>query len=125
MGINFNMNKDFPPNTDPNLFSLYAVMVGYAIVNDFTMDESNSIGNWIILVGQYLLTVSAQQQLIEARIDNKNININSREAKTTGNIYEGGKSNQNTREEVEYLLKALKKMESELEQIKKDLDDKS
>ena len=45
MGINFNMNKDFPPNTDPNLFSLYAVMVGYAIVNDFTMDESNSIGN--------------------------------------------------------------------------------
>jgi hypothetical protein len=119
------MNKKFPPNTDPNLFSLYAVMVGYAIVNDFTMDEQNSIGNWIILVGQYLLTVSAQQQLIEARIDNKNININSREAKTTGNIYEGGKSNQNTREEVEYLLKAIKKMESELEQIKKDLDDKS
>ena len=73
-------------------------------------------------MGQYLLTFSAQQQLIEAKIENKNININSKEAKATGNPYVGGKSNQNTRDEVEYLLKAVQKMEKELEKIKTDLN---
>jgi hypothetical protein len=113
------MIKNFPPNTNPQLYSITAVIVGYAITDDFNVPELNSIGNWLILVGQYLLTFASQQQMIESRIDNNNININSKQAKTTGNPYTNGKSNQNTRQEVEYLLEAVNKMQKELENYTK------
>ena len=71
------MIRNFPPNYDPNLFSMVAAIAGAIVVGDFDDYELNSIGNWIILFGQYLLTFAAQQQLIEQRIEGHNININS------------------------------------------------
>ena len=114
------MNKNFPPNIEPNIFSLFAIIAGVICVDDYSMDELNSIGNWVILFGQYLLTVSAQQQLIEARIENKNININSQKAKSGNGHYDHtNKSNQSVRNEVEYILDMLKKIEKELDNIQK------
>ncbi len=115
-------NINFPPNTDPHLFSLIAVAVGYACVGDYNANEQNSIGNWLILVGQYILTHAAQQQLIESRIENSNININTKKYKNNqGGPFtdnEKGKSNQNQRNEVEFLLDALEKMKQELDKLK-------
>lgn len=74
-------NTNFPPSIDPHTFSIIAVAVGYACVGDYNANEQNSIGNWLILVGQYILTHAAQQQLIESRIENNNINSNSKKAK--------------------------------------------
>lgn len=114
------MNTNFPPNIDPNTYSILAVLAGIISVDDFSMDELNSIGNWIILYGQYLLTVSAQQQLIEARIEGKNININSRKSKSGNGYYDhSNKSNQTTRDEVEYLLNIVAKLQKELNNLKK------
>ena len=114
------MNTNFPPNIDPNTFSILAVLAGIISVDDFSMDELNSIGNWIILYGQYLLTVSAQQQLIESRIEGKNININSRKSKSGNGHYDyTNKSNQTTRDEVEYLLNIVDKLQKELNNLKK------
>ncbi len=111
-------NTNFPPNIDPHVFSLLAVAVGYACVGDYNANEQNSIGNWLILVGQYILTHAAQQQLIETRIENNNININSKKYKSgKGGPYtdnENNKSNQNQREEVDFLLDVIKKMREEL-----------
>lgn len=112
------MKNNFPPNTDPNLYSFIAAIVGAIVSGDFDVNELNAIGNWIILVGQYLLTFAAQQQLIEGRIENYNININSQRFKSGGSPYESGKSNQNQRQEVDYILEVLKKIETELENIK-------
>lgn len=115
-------NTNFPPNIDPHTFSLIAVAVGYACVGDYNANEQNSIGNWLILVGQYILTHAAQQQLIESRIENNNININSKKHKKgqggpfTDN--EQNKSNQTQRNEVEFLLDALNKMQDELGKMK-------
>lgn len=115
-------NTSFPPNIDPHVFSLIAVAVGYACVGDYNANEQNSIGNWLILVGQYILTHAAQQQLIESRIENSNVNINSKKHKNgqggpfTDN--ENGKSNQNQREEVDFLLDAVSKIQKELNNIK-------
>lgn len=115
-------NTTFPPNIDPHLFSMLAVAVGFAAVGDYNTNEQNSIGNWLILVGQYILTHAAQQQLIEARIENNNININSKKHKNgTGGPFtdnETGKSNQTQRNEVEFLLDALEKMQNELKNQK-------
>lgn len=117
-------NTNFPPNIDPHVFSLLAVAVGYACVGDYNANEQNSIGNWLILVGQYILTHAAQQQLIETRIENNNININSKKYKSgKGGPYtdnENNKSNQNQREEVDFLLDVIKKMREELLNQKKN-----
>lgn len=113
--------NNFPPNTEPNTFSLVAILAGVLCVDDYSVDELNSIGNWVILFGQYLLTVAAQQQLIETRIENKNININSKQYKSGGSHFTSpnNKSNQTQRDEVEYLLDAVNKIQKELEKLKK------
>lgn len=116
-------NTNFPPSIDPHTFSIIAVAVGYACVGDYNANEQNSIGNWLILVGQYILTHAAQQQLIESRIENNNINSNSKKCKNGGTPYtdnEKNKSNQNQRNEVEFLLDALNKMQQELDKLNKE-----
>ncbi len=59
--------NEFPPNTNPELFSISAMVVGLLIEDDFNASELNAIGNWLILVGQITLTTAAQQQLIDNR----------------------------------------------------------
>ena len=111
----------FPPNIDPQVFALLAALVGSALSGDFDAYEQSSIGNWLMLVGEYMLTAAAQQQLIEARIQNFNININSREYKNGGSFYaNNGKSNQNQRDEVDFLLNAIEDIKNELENIKRN-----
>ncbi len=117
-------NTNFPPNTDPHLFAMLAVTVGFASVGDYNANEQNSIGNWLILVGQYILTHAAQQQLIEARLENNNLNTNSKKHKNgTGGPFtdnEMGKSNQTQRDEVEFLLDAVEKIRQELNNLKEN-----
>lgn len=62
--------KEFPPNINPELFSISAMIVGLIIEDDFNASELNAIGNWLILVGQITLTTAAQQQLINMRYQN-------------------------------------------------------
>lgn len=59
--------NEFPSNVNPELFTLTAMIVGLVIEDDFNASELNSIGNWLILVGQITLTTAAQQQLIDNR----------------------------------------------------------
>lgn len=111
----------FPPNLDPQTFAFLACLVGSALAGDFDAYEQSSIGNWLMLVGEFMLTAAAQQQLIEARLENFNININSREHKSGGSFYKNnGKSSQTQRTEVDFLLDAVKKLQEELEALKKD-----
>ena len=34
------------PDTNPKLFSLSAVVVGYLLIDDLTANEQNALGNW-------------------------------------------------------------------------------
>ena len=110
-------NTNFPPSANPHLYAMLAVTVGFSCVGDYNANEQNSIGNWLILVGQYILTHAAQQQLIEARLENNNLNINSKKSKSgqggpfTDN--ENGKSNQTQRDEVDFLIKAVEDIKKE------------
>lgn len=112
--------KGFPPNIDPEVFSLLSIALGVITTSDFDDFELNAIGNWIILFGQYLLTFASQMQLIEARIDEDNINVNSKQYKKGGSPYTNNyKSNQNQRADVEYILKVLNDIQKEFSKIKK------
>lgn len=113
--------NNFPPNINPQTFAFLACLVGSALAGDFDAYEQSSIGNWLMLVGEYMLTAAAQQQLIEARIEKFNLNINSKEHKSGGSYYQNaGKSNQTQRAEVDFLLRAVEKLQAELEALKKN-----
>ena len=91
------MNR-FLDNIDPSIFTLSAVAIGASLINDFNSFEQNAIGNWFFMVGQYILTNAAQQQLLESRIPG-NIFFN--------NVYD-----------IELLKQAINKINIELENIK-------
>ena len=114
------MFDNFPPNLNPTSYNLLAVAVAILLVGDLNANEQNSLGNWLLLVGQYLATNAAQQQLIESRIENNNININSKKSKSGGGPFTSpnNKSNQNQRGEVDFLLDSLQRMQSELERLR-------
>jgi hypothetical protein len=70
--------NDFLISMNPEVFSIIGMIVGLIIEDDYTADELNSIGNWLILVGQITLTTSAQQQLINNKYqDNEGSRIKS------------------------------------------------
>ena len=113
----------FLNHTNPGLFTLSAVAVGAVLVDDFNVYEQNSIGNWIIMAGQYVLTYAAQQQLLESNIYNYNVNINSKSAKNGGSIFTDGrnKSNWDSKDDIDMLIQAINRINQELESIKKNM----
>ena len=55
--------SDFPFNIDPLIYSISGAVIAAIIEGDYDSYELNSIGNWLELVGQFLLTSAAQKQL--------------------------------------------------------------
>ena len=77
------MNKSFHEifNTNPRLSTSISFILGLLLVDNLTAPEQNMLGNWIILLGQTILTNAASQNIIEGRIKGGIININSKEVK--------------------------------------------
>ena len=102
--------KQFPPNINPELFSTIGAITGFILESDFDANELNSIGNWIILVGQFMLTTSAQQQLINARYQN---NTGSK-IKSDAHDHTKKNSEYATKEDLTKIITWLRQVEQEL-----------
>lgn len=100
--------NNFPPNMNPEAFTITALIVGLIIEDDFTSDELNAIGNWFELVGQLLLTTGAQQQLINDRYQN---NLGSK-IKSDANNHSAKNPVLASQSEVENLSRRLDRLES-------------
>lgn len=106
--------KDFPPNTNPELFSAIGAIAGLVIEADFNSYELNSIGNWLILVGQILLTTAAQQQLINQRYcQDPGSNI-----KSHANCHERANPIKANKVDMDKIIEVIKKLEDEIELLK-------
>ena len=68
-------------NTNPRYSTTIGFILGLVLVDSLTAPEQNMLGNWIILIGQTILTNAASQNIIESRITGGIININSKEVK--------------------------------------------
>lgn len=79
--------KNFPPSVDPKVATISATIIGFALIDNFTANEQNAIGNWFITIGQILENNSAWQQMVESRISGNTLNINSEKYKRTGDPY--------------------------------------
>lgn len=105
------MNELFNVNTNPEAFSITAIIVGLIIEGDYNADELNSIGNWLILVGQVTLTTAAQQQLINNRYQG---NTGSR-IKSDANNHAAKNDQIIRRTEVEQLKQRIAELERRLD----------
>ena len=68
-------------NLNPLYSTLIATIIGFALIDDFTVAEQNAIGNWLILSGQVVLSNAAAQAVVEQRASGNIININSKSHK--------------------------------------------
>ncbi len=80
-----NNNQGISDN--PRILTLSAIVLGYALIADYSAYEQNSIGNWFMLVGQLLATNSAFQQTAQEKKKGNTYNINSKQYKAGGSPY--------------------------------------
>ena len=85
-------------NVGPYSFATSAFLIGLLLVQELSIEEQDSIGNWLQLVGLTMQTYASQQITIDAsKIDNKD------------------KSNDGS--DIEKLKKTIKDIEEELDKI--------
>lgn len=116
-------------NTNPRYSATVGFILGLVLVDSLTAPEQNMLGNWIILIGQTILTNAASQNIIESRINGGIININSKEVKCLYNpvIYDIEKIRKIIREvypssnsDIDVLKKAINELNKKLDELKKD-----
>ncbi len=90
--------KNITSNINPTVFSWSAIIVGTILCEELNVLEQNAIGNWIILLGDYLLTNAAQIAVLQAD-DNKDQPLDNDQ-------------------KMEALKKTIKKIEEEIENLK-------
>ena len=100
------------PNIPPSTFTLSAVIVGFLLTDNATPNEQNALGNWLMLVSQYLCTNAAYGQLLQSN------------SQTPGSFSENNSNNQNnptSEETIQMLTKMVNALNQEISEIKKQL----
>lgn len=125
------MNNSFNDlfNINPKLSSSVAFILGLLLVDNLNTSEQNLLGNWIILVGQTIITNASSQNLIESRIQGNKLNINSKEIKCIYNpiVYDINNIKKIINDfypqnniEIDTLYKIITELKEKIEKIKKD-----
>lgn len=102
-----------PPNTPAPIFDLSAVIIGFILIDESTPAEQNALGNWFMLIGQVLCTNSAQQQVLNNRMQTSN--------SSNQHIINDGTSEKDINNQIEMIEKIIQAMEKELANIKNSL----
>ncbi|MBQ4263551.1 MAG: hypothetical protein IJB83_04865 [Bacilli bacterium] len=74
-------------NTNPRISTSLAFLIGLLLTSDLTSFEQNTLGNWLMLIAQTIITNASSQATIEGRISGGIININSNEVKCAYNPF--------------------------------------
>ena len=116
-------------NTNPRYSTTVGFILGLVLVDNLTAPEQNMLGNWIILIGQTILTNAASQNIIESRISGGIININSKEVKCIYNpiTYDMNKIRKiikdvypSSNRDIDVLKRAIDELNKKLDELKKD-----
>lgn len=60
-------------NIPPGPFAILANLIGIALAKNLNTDQQNSLGNFIMSIGQSIATFSAQQSLQQSQEDNQRL----------------------------------------------------
>lgn len=121
------MRRDFIllPNVPPKLFSLSAVVVGYILIDDMTANEQNAVGNWLMLVAQVLSTNAFYRAVMQERgLEPKGSTETGRNNADTFSNFSGNNtsSNEFDNETVVMLEKMVRAMQTEIDNIKRNMN---
>lgn len=143
-GLNFGYNNcnnrdnadEFDPNErcedipggfqdlHPQLFVLIGDIIGQIMVGDMPFNVQNSIGNWFELIGQVILTYSAQQQYFQ----NGPGRFYNRKYKNVGNPFceenatpDNASDNEGIRRNINY-EKEIKSLKSNMESLSEEIE---
>ena len=61
---NFKQEAGFLEELEPTEFTILAILVGLLACTNLSTNEKNSVGNFFFLVGQTMITLAAQENLI-------------------------------------------------------------
>ena len=59
--------SEFLENVSPDQLAVLAAAAGIAISDGLNADELNSLGNFLLTVGEMMLLIAAQQSLLDNR----------------------------------------------------------
>lgn len=62
----------FIPNLDPGSFTGTAIILGYLLSADFTIEEQAAIGAWFNIIGDILISNSSWGAVLQKRVDDFN-----------------------------------------------------
>lgn len=82
-------------NISSETFLGSAIIIGYFLSKEVPINEQDAIGNWLMLVGQFVTTNVSYTSLLEEQVQEKKKDI-----------------------EIEAIKEVLEKMEKELDKIK-------
>lgn len=82
-------------NISSETFLGSAIIIGYFLSKEVPINEQDAIGNWLMLVGQFITTNVSYTSLLEEQVQEKKKDI-----------------------EIEAIKEVLEKMEKELDKIK-------
>jgi hypothetical protein len=116
-------------NINPTYSTSIAFILGLILVDNLNSVEQNMLGNWIILLGQTILTNASSQNVIESRILGTRININSKEVKSFYNpiYYDVNKIKDiiykfypDSNSQLDSIINSIDELKRKIEKIKKD-----
>lgn len=110
------------PNINSKTFTLSAIIIGYILLDDATPAEQNSLGNWLMLIGQVLCTNSAQQQVLNNRTENSNTSnqhtVNSNTKPSNQNQTNTNSNKEEINSQIEMMKKVIYAMQKEINNLK-------
>lgn len=115
-------------NINPKYSTTSAFIIGLILIDNLTYAEQNALGEWLILVGQTLVANSGFQLVIENRINNYKLNINSKKFKSIYNpgIYNIDKAKDiikniypECKNDIDNLSKIINEIQKQINNIKK------
>lgn len=105
------------PSTPAKIYTISAFAVGFILIDEATPAEQNSLGNWLMLVGQVLCTNSAQQQVI----NNRTGKSTQQNQHVINDTFGSDFSTDDVNEQINNINKIIKAMQEEVENLKKQL----
>lgn len=57
----------------PEKFTVLSLLIALILIGELSIDQQNSLGNFLLSIGQDMLTNAAQASLLQSEKNNKNI----------------------------------------------------
>ena len=125
------MKKSFNDifNVNPKYSTTIAYIIGLLLIDELSAVEQNTLGNWLMLIAQTIVTHAASQNTIEARIKGGRINLNSNKVKSIYNpaYYNLEKAKDiidkafpNHSFEIDTLINAINELNDKVNELKKE-----